>query len=33
MNEEIYCITSEGRMANNEWENDDWLSMSTIPCT
>ena len=23
MNEEIRCITNEGRMARNEWENDD----------
>ena len=23
MNEEICCITSEGKMAKNEWENDD----------
>ena len=22
MNEEIRCITSEGKMAKNEWEND-----------
>ena len=23
MNEEICCITNEGKMARNEWENDD----------
>ena len=23
MNEEIYCITNKGKMANYEWENDD----------
>ena len=23
MNEEICCITNEGKMAKNEWENDD----------
>ena len=23
MNEEIHCITNEGKMARNEWENDD----------
>ena len=22
MNEEIHCITNEGKMATNEWEND-----------
>ena len=22
MNEEIHCITNEGKMARNEWEND-----------
>ena len=23
MNEEIHCITKDGKMAKNEWENDD----------
>ena len=23
MNEEIYCITNEGKIVKNEWENDD----------
>ena len=23
MNEEIPCVTNEGKMAKNEWENDD----------
>ena len=24
MNEEIFCITNEGKTAKNEWENDDF---------
>ena len=28
MNEEISCITNEGKTAKNEWENDDRLSLN-----
>ena len=32
MNEEICCITDEGKTSKNEWENDDWLSSSFLQC-
>ena len=28
MNEEMRCITNEGKTAKNEWENDDRLSLN-----
>ena len=30
MNEEIRCITNEGKIANNEWENDDSNSLVAL---
>ena len=30
MNEEICSIASEEKTAQNEWENDDWLSSSFV---
>ena len=32
MNEEIHCIINEGKIAKNEWENDDvdFLTLQTV---
>ena len=33
MNKETCCITNKGKTAKNEWENEDWLSLSFMQGT